>query len=93
MFFKKGKGGAVGVYMEPRGRWTEKVWEPPGYSDTLGGRDSSDGVVTRLRDEQSGIRGSIPGREKRHLSSSALSQVASYPHGLRGFVSSYRQIP
>jgi hypothetical protein len=23
-----GGGGAVGVFMEPRGRWTEKVWEP-----------------------------------------------------------------
>jgi hypothetical protein len=22
----------VGVYMEPRGRWTEKVWEPLLYS-------------------------------------------------------------
>jgi hypothetical protein len=22
----------VGVYMEPRGRWTEKVWEPLSYS-------------------------------------------------------------
>ena len=27
VFFKK-VGGAVGVCMEPRGRWTEKVWEP-----------------------------------------------------------------
>jgi hypothetical protein len=27
MFLKK-VGGAVGVYMESRGRWTEKVWEP-----------------------------------------------------------------
>jgi hypothetical protein len=33
MFFKKGKGGAVGLYMEPRGRWTEKVWEPLSYSN------------------------------------------------------------
>jgi hypothetical protein len=31
MFFKKGRGGAVGVYMEPRGRWTENVWEPLVY--------------------------------------------------------------
>jgi hypothetical protein len=28
MFFKKGKGGDVGVFMEPTGRWTEYVWEP-----------------------------------------------------------------
>jgi hypothetical protein len=26
--FLKNVGGAVGVYMEPRERWTEKVWEP-----------------------------------------------------------------
>jgi hypothetical protein len=26
------RGGAVGVYMEPRGRWTEKVWEPLVYN-------------------------------------------------------------
>jgi hypothetical protein len=26
-----GGGGAVGVYIEPRGRWTEKVWEPLVY--------------------------------------------------------------
>jgi hypothetical protein len=32
MFFKKRYGGAVGVYMEPRGRWTEKVWEPLLYT-------------------------------------------------------------
>jgi hypothetical protein len=26
--FLKKVGGAVGVFMELRGRWTEKVWEP-----------------------------------------------------------------
>jgi hypothetical protein len=32
MFIKKGRGGGtVGVYMEPRGRWTEEVWEPLVY--------------------------------------------------------------
>ena len=31
-FLKKVGGGAVGVFMEPRGQWTEKVWEPLLYS-------------------------------------------------------------
>jgi hypothetical protein len=36
--FLKKVGGAVGVYMEPRGRWTEKVWEPLIYTDKKGSR-------------------------------------------------------
>jgi hypothetical protein len=32
LYFLKEVGGVVGVYMEPRGRWTEKVWEPLLYS-------------------------------------------------------------
>jgi hypothetical protein len=31
--FLKKAGGAVGVYMEPRGRWTEKVWETTGLNE------------------------------------------------------------
>jgi hypothetical protein len=37
MFFRKGTGGAVGVYMEQRGLWTEKVWEPLVYPDSAVG--------------------------------------------------------
>jgi hypothetical protein len=34
MFFLKRQEGAVSVYIEPRGRWTEKVWEPLPYGTT-----------------------------------------------------------
>jgi hypothetical protein len=33
--FLKKVGGAVGVYMEPRGRWTENFWEPLTYIKKL----------------------------------------------------------